>query len=40
MSFYQPPFEITSRIIHQISTISEQIGRLDDQNLNLSPQLR
>jgi Fic family protein len=40
MSFYQPPFEITSRIIHQISTISEQIGRLDGQNLNLSPQLR
>jgi len=40
MNFYQPPLAITSRMIHQISTISEQIGRIDGQNLNLSPLLR
>lgn len=40
MDSYQPPFEITTQIIHQISSISEQIGRLDGQNLQLSPQLR
>lgn len=37
---YQPPFNINSQIIHQISSISEQIGRLEGQNLTLSPQLR
>jgi Fic family protein len=37
---YQPPFEITTKMIHQISSISEQIGRLEGQNLQLSPQLR
>jgi Fic family protein len=37
---YQPPFEINSKIIHRISSISEQIGRLDGQNLQSSPQLR
>jgi Fic family protein len=37
---YQPPFEISSKIIHQISSISEQIGRLSGRNLRASPQLR
>jgi Fic family protein len=37
---YQPPFTITSKIINLISIISEQIGRLDGQGLELSPQLR
>jgi Fic family protein len=37
---YKPPFEITSKIIRRISSISEQIGRLDGQQLVLSPQLR
>ncbi len=37
---YQPPFEITSKIINKISSISEQVGRLDGQGLILSPQLR
>lgn len=37
---YQPPFEISPKIINRISSISEQIGRLDSQILNLSPQLR
>jgi Fic family protein len=37
---YQPPFEITSKIIRRISSISEQIGRLEGQQLVLSPQLR
>jgi len=37
---YQPPFDISPQIINRISAISEQIGRLDGQNLTLSPQLR
>lgn len=37
---YQPPFEITSPMIHHISSISEQIGQMEGQNLQLSPQLR
>jgi Fic family protein len=37
---YQPPFEITSKTIKRISSISEQIGRLDGQQLVMSPQLR
>lgn len=37
---YQPPFEITSQMIHRISSIAEQIGRLEGQRLQLSPQLR
>lgn len=37
---YQPPFEITSQMIHRISSIAEQIGRLEGQNLQISPQLR
>jgi Fic family protein len=37
---YQPPFATTAQIINQISAISEQIGRLEGQNLSLSPQLR
>jgi len=37
---YQPPFENNAKIINLISAISEQIGRLDAQNLQLSPQLR
>ena len=40
MTNYQPPFKISTPIIHRISTISEQIGRLDGQNLQSSPQLR
>lgn len=37
---YQPPFEITSLMIHRISSIAEQIGRQSGQQLKLSPQLR
>jgi Fic family protein len=37
---YQPPFEITAKIINQISIIAEQIGRLDASGLSISPQLR
>lgn len=37
---YQPPFDISSKIINQISSISEQIGRLDSQNFEVSPRLR
>jgi Fic family protein len=37
---YQPPFEITAKIINQISTIAQQIGRLDASGLSISPQLR
>jgi hypothetical protein len=37
---YQPPFEITAKIINQISTIAQQIGRLDAIGLSISPQLR
>jgi Fic family protein len=37
---YQPPFDISSKIIHQISSISEQVGRLDIQPVTASPQLR
>jgi Fic family protein len=37
---YQPPFTITPKIINLISIISEQIGRLDGQGLEISPQLR
>ncbi len=40
MTDYQPPFAINTKIIHQISTIAEQIGRIDGQNLQPSPQLR
>jgi Fic family protein len=37
---YQPPFDVSSKIIHQISSISEQVGRLDFRSLSVSPQLR
>ncbi len=37
---YQPPFEITPKIVNQISSIAEQVGRLDTQSLKVSPQLR
>ena len=37
---YQPPFDITPKIINQISAIAEQIGRLDSYGLKASPQLR
>ena len=37
---YQPPFEITAKIVNQISAISEQIGRISAQSLTASPQLR
>ena len=37
---YQPPFDITPKIINQISAIAEQIGRLDSHGLKSSPQLR
>lgn len=37
---YQPPFEITSKIINLVSAVSEQVGRLDAQALQNSPQLR
>jgi Fic family protein len=37
---YQPPFKISSKMIHRISSISEQLGRLEGQRLSLSPQLR
>jgi Fic family protein len=37
---YQPPLEITTKIINRISSISEQIGRLDGQRWRMSPQLR
>ena len=37
---YQPPFEITTKIVNQISAISEQIGRISAQSLTASPQLR
>jgi len=37
---YQPPFAITSLIVHRISAIAEQVGRLEGQALRLSPQLR
>jgi Fic family protein len=37
---YQPPFDISSKMIHQISAISEQLGRLETQQVSASPQLR
>lgn len=37
---YQPPFDITTKIINQISAIAEQVGRLDSHGLSTSPQLR
>ena len=37
---YQPPFDITAKIVNQISAISEQIGRISAQSLTASPQLR
>lgn len=37
---YQPPFSITPKIINLISTISEWLGKLDNQQLQRSPQLR
>ena len=37
---YQPPFEITSKIVKLISSISEQMGIIDANFLNFSPQLR
>lgn len=37
---YQPPFTINPKIVNLISSISEQLGRLDAQNLQPSPQLR
>ena len=37
---YQPPFDITSKIINQISAIAEQVGRLGGHGLTPSPQLR
>jgi Fic family protein len=37
---YQPPFEITTQMINQISAIAEQVGRLDGRALAVSPQLR
>ena len=37
---YQPPFTISTKIVNQVSAISELIGRLDSQNLQPSPQLR
>lgn len=36
---YQPPFTINTKIVSLISSISEQLGRLDAQNLQPSPQL-
>ena len=37
---YQPPFDITSKIVSRISSIAEQVGRMDAQSLKASPQLR
>ena len=37
---YQPPFDITPKIINQISAIAEQVGQLDSRGLSASPQLR
>ncbi|MGB5917148.1 MAG: Fic family protein, partial [Phormidesmis sp.] len=37
---YQPPFDITPSIVSLVSSISEQVGRLDSQTLQASPQLR
>ena len=37
---YQPPFDIILQIINQISSIAEQIGRLDSRDLSAFPQLR
>ena len=37
---YQPPFQVTSKIVNQINAISEQIGRINAQTLTASPQLR
>ena len=37
---YQPPFDITSKIVSRISSIAEQVGRIDAQSLKASPQLR
>ena len=37
---YQPPFDITAKIINQISAIAEQVGRLGGRGLTPSPQLR
>ncbi|MBT9315840.1 Fic family protein [Leptothoe spongobia] len=37
---YQPPFDITAKIINQISAIAEQVGRLNSHGLSASPQLR
>jgi Fic family protein len=37
---YQPPFDISSKMINQISAIAEQVGRLETQSISVSPQLR
>ncbi len=37
---YQPPFELTARMMNQISAIAEQVGRLDGRTWSVSPQLR
>ncbi len=37
---YQPPFDISPKIINLISSISEQVGRLNSQSFTSSPQLR
>ena len=37
---YQPPYTINAKIIHLISTISEQVGAVQRDFLDASPQLR
>ncbi|MCJ8314617.1 MAG: hypothetical protein MJK11_16810 [Pseudomonadales bacterium] len=37
---YKPPFTITADILNLVADISQQVGRLDSQVLNASPQLR
>ncbi|MEM8637240.1 MAG: hypothetical protein AAGG51_00275 [Cyanobacteria bacterium P01_G01_bin.54] len=36
---YQPPFTITPQIINPIAAIAHQLGCLDSQTFNPSPQL-
>jgi len=36
----QPPFTISAKIIHLVSRISESLGRINQDYLKSSPQLR
>jgi Fic family protein len=37
---YQPPFEITTKLLNHIGAIAELVGRLDARGWQVSPQLR